>query len=371
MKLGDDEWWLQFRDVFEVDRKPVRDRDQRLYKLFVDAKADARAQAETIQQRKRALQHRPGDADHQHPDHGDAVPRASATSRSRLQAGQGRQRQAVRASWRRLEDIWMIEFREIGPGTMVKGANNRDIPSHGRVWIDSSTGRILRTELISRGHAAARDCRRHLQVGTGARPAGAWRDARDLHDPRATRRASTAAPPTASSASSRCRPPRNRKASKPSVTDSSRHATADAAGNLAESSRRWSRRGDTYVVSPRHDRATTRSRTFSVPASRSWVARRRRARHRDVQADSESHRPRLARQPTRRSWSIRPRRAKAPAARWASIASMKRSRQGYEAMQFNFVVSTNTAGVESMEEAGVSDRRHAAEGVPTRDARRR
>ena len=50
VKLGDENCWMQFRDVFEVDRKPVRDRDQRLYKLFVDAKADARAQAETIQQ---------------------------------------------------------------------------------------------------------------------------------------------------------------------------------------------------------------------------------------------------------------------------------------------------------------------------------
>ena len=29
--------WLQFRDVFEVDRKPIRDRDQRLYKLFVES----------------------------------------------------------------------------------------------------------------------------------------------------------------------------------------------------------------------------------------------------------------------------------------------------------------------------------------------
>ncbi|NBV79100.1 MAG: ABC transporter permease subunit, partial [Verrucomicrobia bacterium] len=38
VKLGDEDWWLQFRDVFEVDRRPVRDRDQRLYKLFVGAK---------------------------------------------------------------------------------------------------------------------------------------------------------------------------------------------------------------------------------------------------------------------------------------------------------------------------------------------
>src|SRR6187402_3434014 len=50
VKVEGAERWLQFRDVFEVDRRPVRDRDQRLYKLFVDAKADARAQAQTVQE---------------------------------------------------------------------------------------------------------------------------------------------------------------------------------------------------------------------------------------------------------------------------------------------------------------------------------
>src|SRR5947208_1164860 len=28
--------WIQFRDVFDVDGKPVRDRDERLVKLFLD-----------------------------------------------------------------------------------------------------------------------------------------------------------------------------------------------------------------------------------------------------------------------------------------------------------------------------------------------
>ena len=32
---------------------------------------------------------------------------------------------------------------------MVKGENNRDLPSHGRIWIDSETGRILRTSVIT------------------------------------------------------------------------------------------------------------------------------------------------------------------------------------------------------------------------------
>ena len=44
VKTGNGDSWLQFRDVFEVDRKPIRDRDQRLFKLFVGASADATKQ---------------------------------------------------------------------------------------------------------------------------------------------------------------------------------------------------------------------------------------------------------------------------------------------------------------------------------------
>jgi len=47
------------------------------------------------------------------------------------------------------DDIWMLEFRETEDDTMVKGEGGRDVPSHGRIWLDSVTGRILRTEQIS------------------------------------------------------------------------------------------------------------------------------------------------------------------------------------------------------------------------------
>src|SRR5215470_6262452 len=40
--------WIQFRDVFEVDGKPVRDREERLSKLFLQPSADARRQEEDI-----------------------------------------------------------------------------------------------------------------------------------------------------------------------------------------------------------------------------------------------------------------------------------------------------------------------------------
>ena len=45
-------------------------------------------------------------------------------------------------------DVWTVAFKETQPGTMVRGDRGRDVPSHGRAWIDSTTGRILRTEHI-------------------------------------------------------------------------------------------------------------------------------------------------------------------------------------------------------------------------------
>src|SRR5262249_33793786 len=40
--------WVQFRDVFEVDGRPVRDRNQRLMKLFVTPSSATANQAEQI-----------------------------------------------------------------------------------------------------------------------------------------------------------------------------------------------------------------------------------------------------------------------------------------------------------------------------------
>jgi hypothetical protein len=148
VKLGNHDVWLQFRDVFEVDRKPVRDRDQRLLKLFVDAKADARKQAESIQ------------AESARHNLGPVMRTINIPIMALLFFERGNQaritfEQGKAGNVRRFEGlakpaaIWMIEYRETGKGTMVKGANDRDIPSHGRVWIDSSNGRILRTEQIS------------------------------------------------------------------------------------------------------------------------------------------------------------------------------------------------------------------------------
>ena len=152
VKLPDEDRWLQFRDVFEVDRKVVRDRDQRLYKLFITPTADARAQAETIQQE--SSRHNIGpvqrtinmpilamlffEASHHH-----------NIQIERLVANNSRRFEPLA----RAEHVWRLGFTETGTPTLVRGAGGKDIPSHGEIWVDSTTGRILQTEFTSEDRA--------------------------------------------------------------------------------------------------------------------------------------------------------------------------------------------------------------------------
>ena len=148
VKLADDDWWMQFRDVFEVDRRPVRDRDQRLYKLFVDAKTDARAQAQTIQNESSRYNLGPVTRTINIPIM--AMLFFEEVNQPALTFKQGKAGNVKRfGELAAADNIWLIEFREKGPATMVRGANNQGIPSHGHIWIDRTSGRILRTELIA------------------------------------------------------------------------------------------------------------------------------------------------------------------------------------------------------------------------------
>ncbi len=148
VKTGNGDSWLQFRDVFEVNRKPVRDRDERLYKLFVGASADAAEQAAAIQ------------AESSRYNIGPIMrtinmPMLALTLFDRLNQPRFEYKKVKPGNVRRFAalaaeaDVWQIDYNETQAGTVVRGAGDKDIPSHGRVWIDGRTGRFLRTELIS------------------------------------------------------------------------------------------------------------------------------------------------------------------------------------------------------------------------------
>jgi hypothetical protein len=129
--------WMPFRDVYSVDGAPIRDRSDRLLKLFVEAPPDAYQQALRIRDESSRYNIGSGVRD-------TNVPTFAL--------------QALTGEWRggftfRLKghervgetDTVVVEYVEAGSPTLVAGRANEDVPSRGRFWIDPADGRILRT----------------------------------------------------------------------------------------------------------------------------------------------------------------------------------------------------------------------------------
>lgn len=148
VKLPDEERWLQFRDVFEVDRKPVRDRDERLFKLFVTPTEGARTQAEAIQEESSRLNIGPVRRTINMPilallffD----VSWQRNLELERLKVENPRRFEGLAPP----DAVWRIAFAETDSPTLVRGTGGKNIRSRGEIWVDTASGRILQTELIS------------------------------------------------------------------------------------------------------------------------------------------------------------------------------------------------------------------------------
>ena len=140
VKVPGDDTWIPFRDVFEVDGKPVRDRQERLTALFLQPPAIAVDQAKQIA--SESARYNIGDVLRtiNVPVLALEVLRLSNQHRftfSHLQPD------------RRIgRDVWSIEYHERQMPTIVRGEGGKNISSEGRVWIEASTGRVVKTELI-------------------------------------------------------------------------------------------------------------------------------------------------------------------------------------------------------------------------------
>ncbi len=134
---------VPFRDVFEVDGKPVRDRDDRLRKLFLDMPEDALDTARQISdegarynlgtnfrnvnQPMLALKFLA-------PEHLPAL-ELKLKGEESIEGHQTRR----------------VDFRETGSPTVVRDLEMNDVPASGACWIEVGTGRIVKTALeISR-----------------------------------------------------------------------------------------------------------------------------------------------------------------------------------------------------------------------------
>jgi hypothetical protein len=139
VRLRDTFDWVPFRDVFEVDGIPVRDREQRLARLFLKPSDDAIEQANRIRDESARF------------NLGTMLRTINNPVLSLLVLeGEGQQR--FRFSLGKIDtsvgpNVWIIEFKEQGRPTMISGRGGMDLFAYGRLWIEASTGRVVKSEL--------------------------------------------------------------------------------------------------------------------------------------------------------------------------------------------------------------------------------
>jgi hypothetical protein len=132
--------WVPFRDVFEVDAQPIRDREQRLARLFLKPSANALQQANRIQEESARYNLGNMRRTVNNPVLGIVVLQPDLQSRFRYTLG--------RIDPKVGRNAWVIEYQEYASPSIVRGRSDLDLFAHGRIWVDAETGRILRTEVL-------------------------------------------------------------------------------------------------------------------------------------------------------------------------------------------------------------------------------
>ena len=142
------ERYYGFRDVFEVDGRLVRDRQERLTTLFLDPSVSSDRQIEGI--RTESARYNIG-----------GVERNFNTPTFALLFL--RLSHKLRFDFERVTDtspplgldppadtagVRVLRYTETWPTTVIRGRDGRNLPAAGRFWIEPETGRVLATELI-------------------------------------------------------------------------------------------------------------------------------------------------------------------------------------------------------------------------------
>jgi hypothetical protein len=129
--------WYGFRDVFEVNGTAVRDRDQRLTKLFVDAGSDVLARANAIVAESARFNVGSITRNINLPTLALSFFRRENLGRSRFSAGGVGSVDGARAR--------ILAFQEIQTPSLIKTPDGA--AAKGRVWLAIDDGRVLQTEL--------------------------------------------------------------------------------------------------------------------------------------------------------------------------------------------------------------------------------
>lgn len=134
--------WIPFRDVFEVDGVRVRDREQRLAALFLKPSQTALDRANAIADE--GARYNLGFRDMKRTVNNPLLALAflQRDARERFRYSLDKRDPASGPN------VWIVEYREQTRPTLIRGAADKDMPSHGRFWIDVETGRVAKSELL-------------------------------------------------------------------------------------------------------------------------------------------------------------------------------------------------------------------------------
>jgi hypothetical protein len=131
------EGWLPFRDVFERDGKPVRDREARLATIFLKGGRNAFEQAQAVM--NEGARYNIGNINRNINTPTLTLAFLTERHRGRFEFKLGKRDDA--------EPGVVIEFRETGRPTFVATTGGRDLPVRGRFLISEADGTVLRSEL--------------------------------------------------------------------------------------------------------------------------------------------------------------------------------------------------------------------------------
>lgn len=140
--------WLQFRDVYEVDGTPVRDRNERLMQLFVSPSAASASQTDRIM--AESSRYNIGNLQRTVNVPVLALVVLDPQHQSRFAFKRTDHRTPLLEQHRQKpDDVWVIEYQEVQKQTMIRTTNGRDLSARGRFWIEPATGHVLASELVA------------------------------------------------------------------------------------------------------------------------------------------------------------------------------------------------------------------------------
>ena len=131
--------WVGFRDVVAVDGEPVRERRDRLQQLFLEPGTAAWTRARTIADESARYNLGPVMRNFNVPT--AALFFLHPANRDRFRFARGREERPTDAR------MAVLVFEEEDRPTLVRTPRGVSVPSRGRVWVETSAGHVVRTQL--------------------------------------------------------------------------------------------------------------------------------------------------------------------------------------------------------------------------------